>query len=58
MIYESARCCVDHQNGPGQDYWYIGDTYNSYEAPTWTSVDEMIADLTAVLSTLRAIKSS
>lgn len=55
FTYEGEHCVVDHQNGPGQDYWYITDVRGGgYDCPEWPTREAMLAELRAIVAALEA----
>lgn len=55
MIYVSDHCYIDHQVSPSQDYWYIADIHDGYDAPQWPTREAMIVDLENALVSLKGL---
>jgi hypothetical protein len=53
-IYESEHCVVDHQNGPGQDYWFLADIRDAYDSAEWPTREAMKTELREILWALEA----
>lgn len=47
--FTTEHVYVGHQNGPGQDYWYLSDPGQDYSTPTWPTREAMLTDLRRII---------